>query len=76
MVLGVAMLTSYGLLVASIVLSAAWVAAAAIVFVIADFTADKLWGDGLMGLVASSTSVVAALSRQRNAPHQCDAARR
>ena len=46
-------------------LSAAWVGAAAIVFVVADFTADKLWGAGLTGLVALATLSVAATGRQR-----------
>jgi hypothetical protein len=51
--------------VASPLLSAAWVVAAAIVFVVADFTADKLWGAGLTGLVALATLSVAATGRQR-----------
>lgn len=63
LVLGVGLLRSSrsGLVVASLVLSAAWVAAAAIVLVGADFIADKAWGAGLTGLVAVATVLVAVL---------------
>jgi hypothetical protein len=69
LVLGVGLLASSraSLLVASLLLSAAWVAAAAIVFVVADFTTDKLWGAGLTGLVALATLAVAASGRRLNA---------
>ena len=66
--LGVGLLASSraGLLVASLVLSAAWVVAAAIVLVVADFTADKVWGAGLAGLVAFATLAAAASGRRRH----------
>ena len=68
LVLGVGLLASSraSLLVASLLLSAAWFAAAAVVFVAADFTADKLWGAGLTGLVAFATLAVAASGRRRD----------
>ena len=67
-VLGVGLLASSwaGLLVASLLLSAAWIAAAATAFVVADFTTDKLWGAGLTGLVAFATLAAAASGRRRN----------
>ena len=68
LVLGVGLLASSraSLLVASLLLSAAWVAAAVIVFVVADFTTDKLWGAGLTGLVAFATLAVAASGRRHD----------
>ena len=68
LVLGAGLLRSStsGVLIASLVLSTAWVAATAIVFVVADFTTDKLWGGGLTGLVAVATLTAAAFwCRQR-----------
>lgn len=78
LVLGVGLLASSGspMLVASLLLSAAWVAAAAIVFVVADFTTDKLWGVGLTGLVALATLSVAAIGRQRRVRPRGGASRR
>lgn len=78
LVLGVGLLASSrtGLLVASLLLSAAWVGAAAIVFVVADFTTDKLWGVGLTGLVAFATLSVAAFGRQRHVGPQGGGLRR
>ena len=49
LVLGVGLLgsTRTGVLVASLLLSTASMGAAAIVFVVTDFTADRVWGAGL-----------------------------
>ena len=68
LVLGVGLLASSRtrLLVASLLLSAAWMAAAVTVFVVADFTTDKLWGVGLTGLVAVATLSLAAFGRHRH----------
>jgi hypothetical protein len=67
LVLAVRLLVSStpGVLVASLLLSTAWVTAAAIVFVVADFTADTVWGAGPTGLVAVATLAAAASGRQR-----------
>ena len=66
LVLGVALLAWSGsaLLVGSLGLSAAWAAAAAIVLVMADFTADRIWDAGLTGLVALATVSVLAFVRK------------
>jgi hypothetical protein len=60
LVLGVALLGSSrpALRAASLLLSAAWAVAAMIIFAVADFTTDKLWGAGLTGLVALATGAV------------------
>jgi len=67
LVLGVWLLASSrtALLVASLLLSAAWLAAAAIAFVVADFTTDKLWGVGLAGLGRHCDPGGRGLARQR-----------
>jgi hypothetical protein len=44
---------------ASLALSGAWLGAAGIAVVAADFTADKLWAGGLTGLVAVVTAALA-----------------
>jgi hypothetical protein len=49
---------------ASLALSAGWAVAAIIVFVMADFIADKLWGAGLTGFVAVATAAVAILGHR------------
>lgn len=75
LVLGIGLLASSRLTlqIASLILSAAWVAAATIVFVGADFTTDKLWGAGLTGLVAVATLSVATFGRQHHRPPQISA---
>jgi hypothetical protein len=66
LVLGIALLawSESALLVGSLGLSAAWAAAAAIVLDMADFTADRIWGAGLTGLVALATVSVLAFVRK------------
>jgi hypothetical protein len=59
--IGVALVQTYRpwFRAASLALSGAWLVAAGIAVIAADFTADKLWAGGLTGLVAVVTAALA-----------------
>lgn len=65
--LGAALMVAYQpwFRAASLALSGAWLVAAGIAVTVAEFTADKLWGGGLTGLVAVVTAAAALGGRRR-----------